>query len=316
MKLRNVMLGVILSLPLSQVFAAASVSDYPMVAEQVAENVYAVITPSRDIPNVDNKGWNSNSVFVITRDGVLVFDTGSSEIIGQALYNTIKRVTDKPVRWVVNSHGHGDHFLGNAAFANDGVEIIASDVAKGRIEKQGLDWVERLDAMTGGATGDSKIVAPNQGLREPLAREFGGVRVEVLFAGRSHSPGDIVFWLPKERVLLAGDVMYTGRPPVTFDSDMQQWIRFLGELEALEPVVVVPGHGPVGTKSDIGLLRNYFEAIWSTVSEGYDEGLSDFEILPRVKARLKTLEKAFPGMDTRLGETVSHVYLQVEQHAF
>ncbi|MFA5529690.1 MAG: MBL fold metallo-hydrolase [Thiohalomonadaceae bacterium] len=316
MVLRNVMLSVILAMPLSQAFAAASVSDYPMQAEQVAENVYAVVTPAKDFPGAENKGWNSNSIFVVTKEGVLVFDTGSSETIGQALRNTIAGVTDQPVRWVINSHAHGDHWLGNGAFAGDGIEIISSQVAQTRIQSEGQEWVERFKRMTDGATGDSTVVAPNQGLREPLAREFGGVRVEVLFAGHSHSPGDIVFWLPNERVLLTGDVMYTGRPPATFDADVQQWMQFLDGLEALDPAVVVPGHGPVGKKTDVALLRNYFEALWTAVSEGYEEGLPDFEIAPRVKARMVSFEKDFPGIDERLGESVSHVYLQVEQSAF
>jgi glyoxylase-like metal-dependent hydrolase (beta-lactamase superfamily II) len=316
MMLRNIMLGVLLSMPLAQAFAAASVSDYAMKAEPVAEGVYAVITPAKDFPSAENKGWNSNATFVVTDEGVLVFDTGSSETIGQALRNTIAGVTDTPVRWVINSHAHGDHWLGNGAFAEDGVEIISSQVVQTRIRTEGPEWVARFKQMTNGATGDSTVVAPNRGLREPLVREFGGVRVEVLFSGNSHSPGDVVFWLPKERVLLTGDVMYTGRPPATFDADVQQWTRFLDELEALDPAVVVPGHGPVGRKTDVALLRNYFETLWTAVSEGYEEGLPDFEIAPRVKARMVSFEKDFPGIDERLGESVSHVYLQVEESAF
>lgn len=315
MTLRSTLLSVLVTMPLTQAFAAA-VEDYAMKAEQVAEGVYAIVTPAKDFPSAENKGWNSNSTFVVTNDGVLVFDTGSSETIGRAIRNTIATVTDKPVRWVINSHAHGDHWLGNAALADEGTEIISSDVVQARIRAEGQEWVERFKRMTEGATGDSTVLAPNQAVHDPLAREFGGVRVEVLFSGNSHSPGDIVFWLPKERVLLTGDVMYTARPPATFDANVAQWTRFLGELEALEPLVVVPGHGPVGKKMDIALLRGYFEALWSAVSEGYEEGLSDFEIAPRARARLVSFEKDFPGMDERLGESVSHVYLQVEASAF
>jgi len=295
---------------------SATMADYAMQAEQVAPGVYAVVTPAKDFPNAENKGWNSNSVFVVTADGVLVFDTGSSETIGRALRQTIAKVTDKPIRWVINSHGHGDHWLGNGAFSGKGVEIISSEVVQARIRKEGPEWVERFRRMTDGATGDSAVVVPNQPVARPLARAFGGVKVEVLFSGDSHSPGDIVFWLPEQRVLLTGDVMYTGRAPATFDANIKQWARFLAQLEALHPAVVVPGHGPVGKVQDVVHLREYFETLWQAVSEGYEQGQADFEMRAPVLARMHRFESIYPGLDERLGESISHVYLQVEAGSF
>jgi glyoxylase-like metal-dependent hydrolase (beta-lactamase superfamily II) len=296
--------------------APAKESDYAMSAERVAPEVYAIVTPAKDFPNEENKGWNSNSAFVVTKEGVLVFDTGSSETIGRALRRTIATVTDQPIRWVINSHGHGDHWLGNGAFAGDGVEVISSAVVQERIRKEGPEWVERFKRMTAGATGDSTVVAPNKPVEKPLARTFGGVQVQILFSGNSHSPGDIVFWLPAQKVLLTGDVMYTGRAPATFDANVQQWTRFLAELEQLQPAVVVPGHGPVGKARDVADLRRYFAALWQAVSAGYDAGQADFEMHGPVRARMGEFEKVYPGLDERLGESISHVYLQVEQNAF
>ena len=149
-----------LVLSLTGAAQAASVGDYPMEPQPVAEGVYAVITPTRELPNPENKGWNSNSAFVITDDGVLVFDTGSSETIGEALRGAIARVTDQPVRWVVVSHGHGDHWLGNAAFAGADVEIITTPEVAERMRTEAQTWIDTFQRMTEGATGDSRIVAP------------------------------------------------------------------------------------------------------------------------------------------------------------
>ena len=91
---------------------------FPMQATQVANNVYAIITPARDYPNPENRGWNSNSAFVVTTEGVLLFDTGTSREIGESIKKVIAAVSSKPVRWIVNSHAHGDHWLGNVAFNN------------------------------------------------------------------------------------------------------------------------------------------------------------------------------------------------------
>jgi glyoxylase-like metal-dependent hydrolase (beta-lactamase superfamily II) len=297
--------------------AGADIADYPMQAQRVADGVYAIVSPAQDFPNEENLGWNSNAAFVETDEGLLVFDTGSSETIGKALLQTIRTVSDAPIKWVINSHSHGDHWLGNGPFAQERpAEMIASDVAIELMEKMGLEWVDRFNNMTGGATGSFKPVPAKDAVTEAMARDFGGVEVQILFSGNSHSPGDIVFWLPQKRVLLTGDTMYTQRPPATFDADVQQWIAFLEKLGELEPEVVIPGHGPVAGAESITQLHDYFDTLWSGVAAGYDEGLMDYEIAPKVKAQMKRFEPAYPGLYERLGESVSHVYLQVEAAMF
>ncbi len=297
--------------------AAAAVDDYPMKAEQVAEGVYAIVSPANDFPNEENLGWNSNAAFVITEDGLLVFDTGSSETIGKALIKTIRSVSDAPIKWVINSHSHGDHWLGNGAFeAEQPAEMVASDVAIELMKKNGFDWVDRFSNMTDGATGRFTPVPAKNAVTQAVERQFGGLKVQILFSGNSHSPGDIVFWLPQKKVLLTGDTMYTERPPATFDADVKQWIAFLDEMGQLQPKVVIPGHGPVSGVESISNLRDYFDTMWSLVAEGYDEGKMDYEIAASVKEEMKHFEAEYAGLYDRLGESVSHVYLQVEEAMF
>lgn len=297
--------------------AAATVGDYAMKAEQVAEGVYAIVSPAQDFPNAENRGWNSNAAFVVTDEGLLVFDTGSSETIGKALIKTIRGVSDKPIKWVINSHSHGDHWLGNGAFvAENPAEMIASDVAIGLMNKNGFDWVDRFNNMSGGATGTFTPVVAKNAVTQAMGRTFGGVEVQILFSGNSHSPGDIVFWLPQQKVLLTGDTMYTQRPPATFDANVKQWIAFLAEMGALEPQVVIPGHGPVAGAEAIGNLHDYFDTLWAIVEQGFEEGRMDYEIAPTVKEQMKRFEAEYPGLYDRLGESVSHVYLQVEAAMF
>lgn len=294
----------------------ARVSDYNMKPQKIADNVYAVITPARDFPNEENKGWNSNCAFVVTPEGVLVFDTGTSAAIGAALRKTIASVTDKPVKWIINSHGHGDHWLGNISVADKGTEIIATDMAKARAEKEGLDWVDRFKGMTGGATGDTKPLAPNKIINGKSSRNFGGVKVALIPSDSSHSTGDVLAWLPQQKILLAGDVVYTNRLPGVFDSKMQQWIKFLGELEKLKPAVVVPGHGDVGDIGDITRMKNYLQDFWQAVSKGFAAGKSDFEMRADVVKALDKYKQRFIGFDKYIGTDISNVYLKVEEAAF
>ncbi len=310
-------LGMVFGLATAVAVAAPStVNDYPMRAEKLMPDVYAVVTPARDFPSVENRGWNSNSAFVVTRDGVLVVDSGSSETIGKALREVISKVTDKPVRWIINTHGHGDHWLGNAALADSKTEIISSSAVKQRIEKEGEEWVARFNGMTDGATGASRVLKPNQVYDARVAIAFGDLKAELIPSQDAHSPGDLVVWLPQQKLLIGGDVLYTQRVPATFDSKIAQWIVFLKELEALKPVKIVPGHGPVADGAAIGYLRAYFEDLWNVVEAGYKEGKVDFEILPKAKQAVARHKPHFPDLDTRIGESVSHTYLQVEAAEF
>ncbi len=312
----HILTAATLSLGATAAFAAApaKVTDYAMKAQKVSARVYAVVTPARDFPSAANKGWNSNSAFVITKEGVLVFDTGASETIGQALKQVVTKTTDKPVRWVVNSHGHGDHWLGNNAFA--GAEIISSTHVRTHVTQEGASWVGRFTTMTGGVTGESKVVAPTRAVDARTSMQFGEVKGELLLSNGGHTAGDVVLWLPQESVLLGGDVVYSDSAPGTFDANIPNWIAFLKELEKLKPKVVVPGHGKVADGAVITRQREFFEQIWAIVQAGHEKGKLDHEILPEVKQKLAKYKKLYVNFDDRIGRTVSDFYQQVEASAF
>ena len=289
---------------------------YDMQALAVADNVYAIVTPTRELPNADNGGWNSNSAFVVTGSGVLLFDSGSSTAIGRALEQTIAGVTAQPVRWIVNSHAHGDHWLGNAAFADSVEQIFASPEVAAAIKSGGATWVEQFDAMTGGITGDSQILAPDSIVEEAMKLSLSGEEIHFMLAGGSHSPGDLMLWLPRQQVLIAGDVVYSDRMPSTNAGDLRQWLETLDRLRQLQPRVVVPGHGAVTDIAGVERLHALLTELWTAVEAGVDEGLSDFEMLPQVSEALASYKSFYPGLDDKLKRDLSHVYLQVEAAAF
>lgn len=290
--------------------------DYPMRALAVSKNVYAIITPTRELPGADNGGWNSNSAFVVTDAGVLLFDSGSSTGIGEAIKETIASVTPQPVRWIVNSHAHGDHWLGNAAFSDSVERIFATEQVIESIDRDGAGWVGRFDQMTGGITGDSAILAPDWAIERTTELSLGGESVVFMLSGGSHSPGDLMLWLPREKILISGDVVYSDRMPSTNAGDLKQWIGMLEKLKRLQPRVVIPGHGVVTDISGLNRLHRLLNALWAAVEEGVDEGLSDFEMLPRVSEALAPFKAFYPGLDNKLRRDLSHVFLQVEAAAF
>lgn len=260
-------------------------SDFVVTA--IAENVYSIISPSIGLPTPENKGWNSNVHFVVTKTGVLLFDTGSSEAIGNNIKKAIKTVTDLPVRWVINSHSHADHWLGNAAFTDTVVEIIASEQAVATMRKYGRDDVEFYAKVTNGTIGPTQLKYPNFLLGQRQKRSFGGVDVEFIFSNDAHSPGDILMWLPKQKIIFGGDVLSSDWMPVLTDhGNVPNLIDTLHKIAKLNPYIVLTGHGKATTAEAITRDAELLSSVWEQVLTDHTSGINPNEILLRVKADL------------------------------
>ena len=117
-------------------------------------------------------------------------------------------------------------------------------------------------------------------------------------------------------MLVSGDVIYSDRMPSTMDSKLSEWIALLGELEAMRPAVVIPGHGAVTDLGGVTRLRQLLESLWAAVETGYEEGLADYEMSDDVIAALVEYEPLYPGLAEKVKRDISAVYLQVEEANF
>lgn len=260
-------------------------SDF--VVTTIAENVYSIVSPSIGLPTPENKGWNSNVHFVVTKKGVLLFDTGSSELIGNKIKKAIKSVTDLPVRWVVNSHSHADHWLGNAAFADTVIEIIASDQTVTTMKKYGEEDVAFYAKVTKGTIGTTQIKYPTLLLTQPLKRNFGGVEVEFIFANNGHSPGDVMMWLPKQNIIFGGDILSSEwMPMITDHGNVPNLINTLYTIAKLNPAVVLTGHGNATTVKSVMRDADLLSSVWEQVKSDYKNGKKANETLLDVNAKL------------------------------
>jgi glyoxylase-like metal-dependent hydrolase (beta-lactamase superfamily II) len=214
-----------------------------LLITQVTESVYSAIGETLP-PSYENGGHNNNLSFVVTSDGVLVVNGGDNYLLAQALHRAIRARTDQPVRWVVNENGQGHAFLGNSYWAEQGVPIIAQRDAIEEIKLHGEAVLNNMRKRNKEKAAGTSVAVPGHAVDELLVLQMGTTRIEILQFGAAHSPGDISVWLPQSRVLIAGDIAFHQRLLGIFpDTDVASWIESLGKMAALDPQIVVPGHG-------------------------------------------------------------------------
>jgi len=242
----------LLSIPVFAEIVASSES-YPITLTKVADNVYSAIGETQP-PTYENGGHNNNLTFIIGSEGVLVVNGGDSYLLAKAFHQAIKTKTQLPVLWVVNENGQGHAFLGNSYWSQQGVAILAHKDAAHEIEQHGRAALNRMLARNKDK-GEGTFVAPPTETFTDLKRiSLGDTDVEVISFGAAHSPGDISVWLPKQSILIVGDMAFHQRLLGVFpDTNTADWIASFERMAALKPAVVVPGHGEPTTLAEITL---------------------------------------------------------------
>jgi glyoxylase-like metal-dependent hydrolase (beta-lactamase superfamily II) len=285
-------------------------SNFDFEVTSVAKNVYSIVSPSKGLPTPENKGWNSNSHFVVTGKGVLLFDTGSSESIGNGIKNAIKSVTDQPVRWIVNSHSHADHWLGNAAFTDTVEEIIASDHTVRIMKKYGEEDVKFYSKVTKGSIGETQLLYPNKVLNQREKYNFGSVSVQFIFSNDGHSPGDILMWLPKQKIIFGGDALSSDwMPMITGHGNVSNLINTLYSIIKLNPKTVLTGHGKATTVKSVIRDADLLSSIWKHTKEGFENRKSIEEILADVKTKLELkYNSLYKDFDSEIKRHVTLMY--------
>lgn len=209
----------------------------------LAPGVYAVVGDTgRGVEGRPNTG------FIVTNEGVVVIDALASPRQGEQLLGAIRSVTNRPVKWLVLTHHHPDHHFGAVVFRKAGARVIAHPdrrvlAAEGGEDALIADWVRvvGLDAMRGFQFAD----APDRPVTTADTLRLGGRTIVVTHPGSGHSAGDLLVWLPKERVLFAGDVLVEDGVSMVVDGNSDELLSVLDRVDSMHPAVVVPGHGAI-----------------------------------------------------------------------
>ena len=271
-------------------------------------------------PSPDNQGFFSNPGFIITSKGVVVMDTGGSVQIGEMLIRQIKTVTDKPVVKIINSHIHGDHWLGNQAFveAYPNVEIYSHpNVMKQVKNGAGEFWVGFMSRNTNNATSGTAVTPPTKELVGGETIDMGDTTLKVHYLGKVHTDSDIAVEVVEDKIMYTGD-MAMRRVANMADGSYVGSIKAMEELANMDIKTYIPGHGLHDDVSLINEQKEFFETIYNKVGQYYDDGLSDFEIKPKIEAEpfMQNVASKWPGYEHTIGRFISIAYQEFEMNLF
>ena len=293
---------------------------------KVADGVYAAVAaPAYKV--------NCNTAIIESDDGVVIVDTHSKPSAARVIVDRLRELTPKPVRYVINTHFHWDHWHGNEVYpaAHPGAEIVSNDITREAMRRKGLKRIDdhrrqvpveiaklKADLAAAGTPAERKQLEANVRLAEAYLAEVRTLQpalptivfeqtmklyrrdreIHLLHLGRAHTEGDVFVYLPKEKIVITGDAMI-GWTPYMGDGYPEDWVGTLDRLAQLDFTHIIMGHGEVAGRDWLRTFRSYVHDMVEAVRHEVAAGATLDEVKPRVTAKLApTYEKPF----SRYGE--------------
>ncbi|MBI3399511.1 MAG: MBL fold metallo-hydrolase [Deltaproteobacteria bacterium] len=252
---------------------------------KLADGVYGFI----------GKQGAANSGFVVTNEGVVVIDAQGPKDLALLLKKKIHEITDKPIVYVINTHYHGDHTYGNQYF-KEAKEIISHENTQKNLIEKDKQHREQFKKFFGeNALEGFELTLPTKTFKDTLTLRAGGKTMELAYLGRGHTDGDIIVYLPIERIMFGGDLLYKDRLPWLGDAYISDWIETLKALKNFDAGIYMPGHGNIGNIDMLFALQQYLVDLELEVKKHIEKGKTIDEIkkeitLPKYKNWLKYKE--------------------------
>lgn len=223
---------------------------------KIADNVYSYVNVRNAAPG---NSYGANAGIVIGRDGVVVIDTLISAKEAQRLIRDIRAITDKPIKYVINTHYHLDHVLGNAEFTKLGAVVISQEKDKANLAEKGPTTLKnyRNYGLTESDMEGTVIAVPTLSFTDRMKIDLGDLSMELIAVENSHTGGSLFVAVADRKVVFAGDVLFTGYHPYMAEGNIKGWLAALDKLAALRATAIIPGHGPISTLKDVAEMKAY-----------------------------------------------------------
>ena len=233
---------------------------------EVADGVYAYLQEGGGL-------CVANAGLIVGPESCIVIDALFAPSMTRAFREQIARVTDKPVRLLINTHHHVDHTMGNALFPE--ATILSHANARTEQARNGKGVLQILRPLIPELVGETdglELRLPDLTFQGELSLHLGERELRLVHLGTAHTIGDALVVLPQERLVFTGDVVFDQVTPLAFEGHIGNWIAVCDKVEALDAGTLVPGHGPVGDKTGLRDMRAYLRSIHEQARAAFDAG--------------------------------------------
>ena len=297
--------------------AEESLELYP---EQLAPGVW-YLRGEPGMATAANRGFMSNAGIVVGAEGIAVFDTLATPVLGEAMLRAIRRISEKPILYVITSHYHADHFYGLQAFVGTGAQLLGHTNGQYYLGSQEAAnrLAQRREALAPWVDDETRLVGAGRWLDfgdgQTLVLDLGDLRLELTNVSGSHSNSDIMMLVVERNILFAGDLFATGRLPFVAGANTGRWLEILSALEQSGASIVVPGHGQASknVQTDIALTEKYLLFLRAEM------GLAVDQLVPFSEAYAATDWTGFealPAFAEANRRNAYSVYLEMEAASF
>lgn len=281
--------------------------DYNLKPVKVANDVYCFFGKLENI-NKENAGNMVNTCFVATKEGFVVIDSGPTYAYASQVFNEMQKIAKLPVKYVISTHDHDDHWLGNSFYKSKGAVLIGPKT----YEKNVVVGMEtRMQSVLGKELyGKTTIVKLDKVVDDHLTLTVGDKHFEIKqFVEQAHTEGDLVVHLAEEKVVFAGDVVFNGRLTSLRDGSIMGSLKILEHIDALKPKFIVGGHGMKTDANATQALRSYLSDMKKEILAMLDDDVSMDEITSKVPMSKYKEMKLY---DILHKSNVLHVYQELE----
>lgn len=252
----------------------AIAAGMPLRLEEIADGVFTAQGVD-ELMTETNDGAIANLAAIVGKDAVAVVDSGGSLVEAAAFVSALEAVTERPVRYLINTHMHPDHIFGNAAFRDLGATIVGHRNLPAALEARGAFYLQSYRRQIGAALMQGiEILPPSILVDDRLDLDLGGRTLQLRAWKAAHTDNDLTVFDTATRTLLTGDLVFLNHLP-TLDGSLLGWMRQLDELATIPAARVVPGHGPVPSDWPAALApqRRYFEVLAGDLRKAIAAGI-------------------------------------------
>ncbi|SVA87319.1 uncharacterized protein METZ01_LOCUS140173 [marine metagenome] len=245
---------------------------------------------------IDTDGEDSNTTFIITTEGVIIIDTRPTPTEARKVLKEIRKLTDLPIVYTINTHYHGDHTFGNQIFKSS-KSIIAHKNVRDTLIKSGQDHLSLFKTFGLPGMDEVEVTPPNIVYEKGMEIWLGEYRLQLLYHGKGHTNGDTIIFLDKLRTVITGDLVFNKKIPYMADAYIDEWIESLKYIQFLKNETVIPGHGPIGGRPTVIAMKHYLIDLKERVLEQLKDKKSLEETQNAVEPILRKKYKDWKKLD-------------------